>query len=124
MTTSSITNYLDLFYPHVLQEMQTKMSAIPYSLDKVKKVFVLVDSYTTDHWEKRIILLASCLVLFSPETMFANCMVRRGVVPCIADLVGVTSQAISKQVDQARHYYLRTEWCRGGVDKIVKEVKG
>jgi len=124
MREATITNYLGIFHPQVLQEMQTKMSSIPYCKAKVAQIVGLVERESFDQWQTRMVLLASCLILFSPETIYVNCMARKGVVSGIAEILGVTSQAISKGVDQARYYYQRAEWCRNEVDKIVKEVKG
>lgn len=122
MTETTITSYLDIFHPHVLDEMQSKMVSIPFSREAVGEVASTVCMDTP--WENRMVLLAACLMLFSPETVIARCPVRKGVASGIASVLEISQPAISKQVDQARYYYQRTEWCRKEVDRIVKEVKG
>lgn len=124
VTPFVITNYLNLFHPNILEEMQRKMSAIECTPHVLEKVINLSCANFTDKWERRMVLIASCLLLFTPETIYANCLVRKGVASKIAESLGVSQQAVSKQVAQSRYYYSRTPWCREAVDKIVKEVRG
>lgn len=123
VTPYVITNYLNLFHPNILQEMQQKMSAIECAPSVINKVIDLTNGNFNDKWERRMVLIASCLLLFTPETIYANCLVRKGVSSKIAECLGVTQQAVSKQVGQSRYYYSRASWCREAVDRIVKEVR-
>lgn len=122
MTQNAATAYLDIFHPEILQKMQEQLSGIDCSPEAVRNIISQVQE--TENWKKRLIIIASSLVLFSPETILIGCTTRYPVTKIVSQELGVSRPAISKNISQATYYYQRFDWCRNAVDKIVKEVRG
>ncbi len=124
MTHIQIQTYLSEYHPAIAKEVEDRLRSQPCTSQVVASVLSRAASIETEPWQHRLIIIISTLLLCSPETIFTTCAVRKGVASTLAKSLGVSQQAVSKKVEQARHYYTHLAAIREAVDKIVKEVRG
>jgi hypothetical protein len=124
MTYIQIQSYLSEYHPAIAKEVEERLRSQPCSTTVVEKIQKLTMSAISEPWQQRLVIITSTLLLCSPETIFTTCPVRKGVASTLAKCIGVSQQAVSKKVEQARHYYAHVATIRETVDNIVKEVRG
>ena len=124
MTHIQIQTYLSEYHPAIAKEDEDRLRSQPCTTHVVDSVLSRARILDTEPWQHRLIVIISTFLLCSPETIFTTCAVRKGVASTLARSLGVSQQAVSKKVEQARHYYAHVLAIRETVDKIVKEVRG
>ena len=122
LTQTQLIKCIGELYPNVIQEVSDKLQAIECTNDLVSTIYSKVIGLGYDQWEVRLITLTTVLRLCYPETLFTRSAVRRLVCKVIAKEFGVTTSAVSRNVENAKYYYAKIEWVKNEVDKLVKEV--
>ncbi|WP_286776723.1 hypothetical protein [Sphingobacterium sp. UBA2074] len=120
----NIAKYLSSHHPDVYQEVTDKLQSIPCTPELVERVVNIAYLRSEEVWRVRLIATTAVLLLCSPESIHADTMIRKGVALTIADILGVSKQAIAKKLEQCRFYYTKTVWAKDTVNEILEEVRG
>lgn len=120
----NIAKYVASHHPEVFQEAEKRLQAVPCSTELVERVVNLSYARSEEVWRVRLIATTAVLLLCSPESIHADTMIRKGVALTIADILGVSKQAIAKKLEQCRFYYTKTVWAKDTVNEILEEVRG
>lgn len=123
MTSSAIAQYLSANHPDIYNEISSRLHSEPCSIKTLLALRSLASSESKDPFYQRIYIICASLVLFSPETIHADCRVKSGVVIAISEVLGVSRPLISSKIPQSVHYYRNVGSVTDIVDKIVKEVR-
>ena len=123
ISSSTLQTYLGEYHPSVLEDVLQRLHSFPVQEQHFRSFLEMAHG---EPWQQKLITIACALLHCSPETIYTKCDVRRnaGVTTTLSRIMGISQQAISKKVDQARHYYLNVRTFRDNVDRIVKEVRG
>ena len=120
----SLIGYLRENHPDILVEAKSKLLSSPTSRTVFSQMHSRARKIVQDDWQVKLVTITAALLYSSPETLYSAMPIRNGVAKTLGCVLDVTKQAVSKKLDQARHYYTHVAWCRDAVDKIVKEVRG
>lgn len=123
IASSTLQAYLGEYHPSVLADVLQRLQSFPVQENDFRSFLEMAHG---EPWQQKLTVIACALIHCSPETIYSKCDVRRnaGVTTTLSRVMGISQQAISKKVDQARHYYLNVRTFRDNVDGIVKEVRG
>ncbi len=124
MINPVISQYLLLKHPEVYNELAINLKSKPCSLNQLIKIHSFSNQISDDPFYQRLYTICTSLILFSPETIHAEYRVKSGVIKSLAEIMGVSKQALSSKISQSVHYYLNVARVREAVDYIVKEVRG
>ncbi len=123
-TGDNIAKYLSSHHPDVYLEATEKLQSIPCTPELVERVVNIAYLRSEEVWRVRLIATTAVLLLCSPESIHADTVIRKGVALTIADILGVSKQAIAKKLEQCRFYYTKTVWAKDTVNEILEEVRG
>lgn len=118
-----INEYLNQFHPEVYAEISDRLKSIPCDSKLANQVFTKANEMQDEVWKVQLLTIASVLALCSPETLYVGCRLRLGVASTIAPVFGLSRQRVCQKIQSAAHYYKNINWCRDGVEQILKEVK-
>ena len=104
--------------PALLKQIEDICAAPDFTQTDIARIWDMCE--LLEH--RTIVFVASCLLLYSPHSMYGGGKATKGLVKAMALCKGVTGNAISHRISDARVQYTAYAGIKYEVDKIVQTI--